>query len=380
MAIPLKCRTDGQFTILQVSDPQDLHFVRRTMFRMLNRAYDRVQPDLIVFTGDNVLGNHLGDARFGHWQSAVSHKAIHRRMRRAIRHLLRPIERRAIPFAYVLGNHDDMNCLSAREIAEIYAESPGLAGWNADNPALPPDTCLLPIQSSDGRRTVSCLWLFNSAGCDDAGTPSYAYVSAESVRWFEETSERLRAENGGGPVPSLAFQHIPLPETMELLEKTTADDPEAVPMQGRLLRLNRELASGRLKMDVHACVENFGEFQAFVRQGGVMAVATGHDHRNCFVGHLQGIDLVQTPCASFRCYSEHMRAVRVFRLQEQHPNTYQTDVLTYEDLMGNGWLSRLRYFWDADETEEKKARLLRIAALTATGVAVAVAAALLLLR
>lgn len=69
MTFSLHCRPDGRFTILQVSDAQDLHFVRRAMFRMLDAAYDRVRPDLVIFTGDNILGNHLGDARFGRWQS-----------------------------------------------------------------------------------------------------------------------------------------------------------------------------------------------------------------------------------------------------------------------------------------------------------------------
>ena len=31
--------------------------------KMLDKAYDMVKPDLIVFTGDNVLGNHFRDAK-----------------------------------------------------------------------------------------------------------------------------------------------------------------------------------------------------------------------------------------------------------------------------------------------------------------------------
>ena len=54
---------NGKFRVLQVSDPQDLQYVRPTMMRMLNKAYDDLKPDLIVLTGDNILGNHLDDAR-----------------------------------------------------------------------------------------------------------------------------------------------------------------------------------------------------------------------------------------------------------------------------------------------------------------------------
>ena len=31
---------NGKFRVLQVSDPQDLQYVRHTMMRMLNKAYD----------------------------------------------------------------------------------------------------------------------------------------------------------------------------------------------------------------------------------------------------------------------------------------------------------------------------------------------------
>ena len=35
--------------IMQVSDPQDMHIVRSAMLKMLNAAYAKEKPDLIVF-------------------------------------------------------------------------------------------------------------------------------------------------------------------------------------------------------------------------------------------------------------------------------------------------------------------------------------------
>ena len=63
-------RADGTFRILQVADAQDMHFVRKAMLTMLNAAYEKLDIDLVVFTGDNILGNHLCDRRFG---QGVSH-------------------------------------------------------------------------------------------------------------------------------------------------------------------------------------------------------------------------------------------------------------------------------------------------------------------
>ena len=63
----LKFNSDGKFTIMQISDAQDLPLVRKSLVRMINRACDVLHPDLVLFTGDNILGNHINDA--------VMHKA-----------------------------------------------------------------------------------------------------------------------------------------------------------------------------------------------------------------------------------------------------------------------------------------------------------------
>ena len=60
----IKFRPDGKLIVMQVSDPQDMKYVRKAMVKMLDNAYDLIKPDLVVFTGDNILGNHLRDYRF----------------------------------------------------------------------------------------------------------------------------------------------------------------------------------------------------------------------------------------------------------------------------------------------------------------------------
>ena len=60
---------------MQVSDTQDMKYVRKAMVNMLDNAYDKLKPDLVLFTGDNILGNHLLDARFGSKQIASGKQA-----------------------------------------------------------------------------------------------------------------------------------------------------------------------------------------------------------------------------------------------------------------------------------------------------------------
>ena len=108
----LRFSAEGRLRILQVSDAQDLVHARKAMLRMLDRAYDALKPDLVLFTGDNILGNHLldfGPVRIG---SVGAPAFTLRQMRRALANVLRPVENRGIPFAMIYGNHDDMNELS----------------------------------------------------------------------------------------------------------------------------------------------------------------------------------------------------------------------------------------------------------------------------
>lgn len=107
----LKFNSDGKFTIMQISDAQDLPLVRKSLVQMINRACDILHPDLVLFTGDNILGNHINDAVIGTRQVASGHDATRKRVERAISHIILPLEARRIPFAVLYGNHDDMNCI-----------------------------------------------------------------------------------------------------------------------------------------------------------------------------------------------------------------------------------------------------------------------------
>ncbi len=98
-----------------------------------------------------------------------------------------------------------------------------------------------------------------------------------------------------------------------------------------------------------------GQFEAMKECGDVKAVVFGHDHLNSFKANIDGIDIIQTPCTSCRCYGSRDRGVRLFTVYENGESG--SEMLTYNDLCGSGFVSEFRYLWDADDMWKKKAVL-----------------------
>lgn len=364
----VKLNRNNKLRILQVSDAQDLHIPRRAMLKMLNAAYDLINPDLVLLTGDNILGNHLDDARFGTRKVVKTRAESYKRLKKSLEHILRPLEDRGIPFAFIFGNHDDMNEFSKDEQAEIYMSySCCIPPYDLES-GLPCGTYNIPIFSRDGKRLVYNLWMIDSSGHDSDGKNGYDHVSEEIVKWYVEKSEKLKALNGGKPLPSIMFQHIPFPETLRLLVECDEKEKECTERDGRYYKLDPKRARGTLGEYPCVCKENFGQFEALKKQGDVRAAVFGHDHINCFTGRLDGIDIIQTPCASFRCYGNSERGVRLFELNASGADVrYTTKNISYFDIFGKGVSSRLRYIRDADEWAKTKYVMISVTCAAVAG-------------
>ena len=357
----LKFNKNGKFTILQVSDAQDMHIPRRGMFKMLNKIYDQVKPDLIVLTGDNILGNHINDAPIGNRQNVKGKPGTLKRMRKALGYLLNPIEMRGIPFAFVYGNHDDRNCITKKEQAELYGEYNYCVKYNLDNDSVDCDTYNVPIYASDSDKLAYNIWMMDSAGADDNGDNCFEYVKKEAVDWYIEKSKQLEKENGS-PVMSLMFQHIPVPQTKDLFAECAENDTGAVRCRdGKFYKLDPEKAKGYAFEYPETTSEDFGQLDALRQRGDVCALIFGHDHINCFTAEIDGVNIVQSPGASFRSYGNMVsRGVRVFEIDENDTSSFSTHTISYFDLYGKNFASVLRYIFNADEYEKLKAVLIAL--------------------
>lgn len=362
----------GKLRIMQVSDTQDMKYVRKAMVKMLDSAYDLLKPDLVLFTGDNILGNHLLDARIGDKQIAGGKAATLDIMKDSIRHIAAPLQKRGIPFAMIYGNHDDRNIVSKQEQADIFRSYSMCLPMNTSEKGIDCDTYNITVLPSDGGdKPLFNLWMLDSAWYDAKEDKCYEMIKPETVEWYKRTSDKLKEQNGGEPLDSLMFAHIPLPQIMNLVEECSPEDVGAVNTQRMgWCRLKPDITRGVMGEIPSILEDDSGLFDAVLEQGDVKGIVSGHDHTNCFEGKYMGIDFIQTSCASFRCYGDENRGVRVFDFDERSPSDYLTYFFNYADLCGRGTGAKLRYLLDADDLVKEKTAFIAGAAataLTATG-------------
>lgn len=97
-------------------------------------------------------------------------------------------------------------------------------------------------------------------------------------------------------MPSIVFQHIPLPEYYCILRRVKKNERKAVQAyrthKHEYYRLGKTCrVGGTFKEPPSIPDVNSGEFDALSECGDIMAVYVGHDHKNNFIGTYKNVDL-----------------------------------------------------------------------------------------
>ena len=322
----LRFNSDHKFKIMQIADTQEIPAVSPDTLSLINNALDREKPDLVIFTGDQIKG---------YSKKFKKDPAI---IESTIDILVEPIAKRNIPFMVTYGNHDAQCGVDNRGQYKFYAKYDNFISGDLRN-SDDVGTADIQIYSSTEDKPVFELYIIDSHGKAKDGA-GYAPVDKKQIEWYVTRREQLKAENGDY-LPSLVFQHIPVPEFFDVIKKVPKGTKGAVPAYGahknEYFVLNNEtIAEGGFMLESPASPDvNTGEFEAMSEKGDVLGIYVGHDHNNSFVVKYKGVDLGYTQGAGFNVYGPgENRGVRIFELDETAPREYKTHTATFKELCG----------------------------------------------
>ena len=184
----------------------------------------------------------------------------------------------------------------------------------------------------------------NSSVYDDEGEwLGYDCVHEDQIEWYKNTAKELKAANGGETVKAMAFQHIIVQEINELMfyefpfalgEATRNYDGQSY----TYLPFVYNIKDGFLLEAPCPGYYNYGQFDAFVETGDVVATFSGHDHLNSFTVEKDGVDIVNTPSTSFGTYGDpSTRGIRMLTINEADTSVYESEMLTVSEyVLGDG--------------------------------------------
>lgn len=315
---------DGKLKIMHVTDTHlEFENVEASVWA-IGEACDIEKPDIVIITGDNVENyNNADDTK------------------KIIDALMSVFEVRNIPVAVTFGNHDSEKGAMSREDLMAYYNTFSCSVSVDDGEALSGcGTYNIPVMSSDGEKVKFNLWVFDSNDYDANG--NYACVKADQVEWYKAKSDELAAANGGEKVYSLVFQHIIVPEVYDALKKVDSEklfSYEHIYNDGEYYMFDPEGVNyGTLNEMPCPGYENYGQFEAMVEKGDVLAMFTGHDHTNAFGVKHKGIDIMNSLSTRYNgdAYSTQY-GCRIIEVDENDTSVYESRVIHWYDIFDIGY-------------------------------------------
>ena len=278
----LKFNDQGMFKIVQFTDihwKNDSPEGMEKGLKLMAMVLDEEKPDLAVFTGDIVYSTPACEG----WKGA-----------------LKPVVDRKIPWAMVHGNHDDEFGLSREETIAMLQKMPGSLVRPGPKDIGGCGNYVLKIKASATDNNAAAFYFIDSNAYplrEELG--EYDWIKCPQINWYREQSAHHGRANGGCPLPSLMFFHIPLPEYRNV---KPANDVKSI--------------GSMLEPVVSCSAINSGMFAAILESGDVMGVFVGHDHDNDYAGCLHGVCLAYGRTTGYDAYGKLPRGARVIELIE----------------------------------------------------------------
>lgn len=323
---PLRFK-DGKFKIMLLGDLHDCYDMKTDnaaekmddTLALIGKAVKELKPDLVIYMGDNA-------------RASTEYE-----MRAVISRITYPVSVSDTPFDLVFGNHDRECEVDLPTQLKLYREHENCYALNADDSLSGYGNHNLVIKSGDGEKDIFNLWFIDSHSLySDRSKSYYDAVHEDQIEWYKKTAKELADKNGGKVLPSLLFQHIPVPEEYELLREAKPyeklDSVQGHKTYSDKYYMLKPEVEGYLGEGPAVPDFNSGEFAAWKETGDVLGAFFGHDHMNDFAGYVDGILLAQCKTAGFRVYTDGCRSgVRLITLEENNPENVQTRMYHFKD-------------------------------------------------
>ena len=253
--VQLRFNADGKFRIAQFTDthldPTNENF-NKTL-DMIKEMIAQENPDFVIFTGD-IATTGPSDLAWGG--------------------LIKAMESTGKPYGVVTGNHET-EVTSRDTIFNYLLNSHLFLGKKGLRLEKKMGNYILPVLASDGSdKTQAVLYCMDSGefGGDQELLGQYEWFDWDQINWYRNNSMSYTRKNGGKPVPSLAFFHIPVPEYRYLNGK---DDV-----------YGSYTFSGAGSAEI-----NSGMFTSMLDMKDMMGIFVGHDHTCDNIGQMNGVAL-----------------------------------------------------------------------------------------
>ncbi len=316
----IRFNSNGKLKILHITDTHlDLNANLDPTIWLVERACDAEKPDIVMLTGDNVFNCDNADDT-----------------KKIINALMNVFDSRNIPVAVTFGNHDSEQGAMSREDLMAYYNTFSCSVSVDDGDALSGcGTYNIPVLSSDGEKVKFNLWVFDSGDYDEQ--ERYSCVKPDQIEWYKQVSDKLKAENNGEPVNSLVFQHIIVGEIYDVLKKSDSWKPYAykhVYNEDEYYMFDPEQVNyGTIREYPCPGYYNYGQFEAMVEKGDVLAMFSGHDHTNAFAVEHKGIDMVSSLSTRYiGLFHSTQCGYRVIEVDENNTSDYETRVARIFDI------------------------------------------------
>jgi predicted phosphodiesterase len=277
----LSYNEEGLFKIVQFTDLHwgDNNEADRKTRQLMDRVLVQERPDLVVITGDVIEDESCTDPK------------------QSIRSAVAAMEETGTPWAVVFGNHDSEARITRGELMASLSEVRYGLTQRGPETITGIGNYVLRLVGRNGH-TDQALFFLDSGDYADPRIGGYAAIARDQINWFVRESHALAKANGGLPVPSLAFFHIPIPEYNDVWDL--------------------HVCHGNKYEEVCCPGINSGMFAAMVEAGNVTGIFVGHDHANDYCGELMGISLCYGRKTGYNNYmkADFPNGARIIMLEE----------------------------------------------------------------